>query len=144
MGPPLTIARRMRIARLVSVLMVHAMHGDPVSWTALQRHGPTDCHGILQPFRRGETAMRELTMIADRNPHVLTEQPHHEKYGDRRPTEEKHRREGPQVKRRDHNKKYPVEIIRLCLYHCVFGCVSFLWCCCNSRHACLPLVSRLT
>src|ERR1700722_20476323 len=127
MGPPLTIAGRMRIARLVSVLMVHAMHGDPVGWTTLQRHGPTDRHGILQPFRRGETAMRELAVIADCNPHVLTEQPHPEEYGDRRPTEEKQRRDGPQVKRRDHNKKNPVKIFHSTLTHAKSGGIIF--CC---------------
>src|SRR5260370_28476940 len=85
--PPFTIARRVRIARLVRVLMVHAMHSHPVDGTALEGHRAADCHGIVQPLGRSKTSMGELAMITDGNADILAEEPHPEKHGDRRPTE---------------------------------------------------------
>ena len=85
--PPFAIARRVRVAGLVRVLMVHAMHGHPVDGTALKRHRAANRHGVLQPLGRGKTSMGELAMITDGNAHVLAEEPHHGKHDDRRPIE---------------------------------------------------------
>ena len=82
MRPPFAVAGRVRIAWLVGVLMMHAMHSDPVDRAALQSHSATDRHDILKPFRCGESAMSELAMIADGNAPVLAKDPHHEKYED--------------------------------------------------------------
>ena len=127
MRPPFAVPRRVRITRLVSVLVMQAMHSDPVGRASLKRHRATDCHGILQPLRRGETPMRELTMVADGNAYVLAEEPHHEKHDDRRPMEGEQRGHGSQMKRGNDGEKYPVEFSRFTLYHLdYFGAVCFL------------------
>ena len=82
MRPPFAVAGRVRIAWFVGVLVMHAMHSNPVDRAALQRRGATDRHRVLEPFRGGEATMSELAMIADGNAHVLAEEPHHKKHED--------------------------------------------------------------
>ena len=55
MRPPLAVARRVRIASLVGVLVMHAMYSDPVDRAALQCHGAKDRHDILKPEAKPAT-----------------------------------------------------------------------------------------
>lgn len=83
--PPFTIAGRVWIAGYVGVLVMQAMHGDPVDRAALQRQRAAGCQAILQTFGRSEAAMRKLAVVADGNTHILAQQPQDKKHSYRRP-----------------------------------------------------------
>lgn len=113
MRPPLAVAWGVRIARPVGVLVVHAMHGDPVGGASMQCHGATERHGVLQPLRRSETAMRELAVIADGDADVLAHKPERKEDNERRPMEAEQGCQCSQMKACDYDKEDPVEFVRL-------------------------------
>ena len=73
-GPEPAVARRVRIAVVVGVLMVHAVRGDPEDRPALERQRAAEREEVLERLRRLVAAVRVQPVVAeadaeaDRNP----------------------------------------------------------------------------
>ena len=66
--PERALARRMRVAVLVRVLMMNAMSGDPEDRSAFERQRAAGGQEVLDPFRCLVAAMREEAVIAHADP----------------------------------------------------------------------------
>ncbi len=114
--PPGAVARGVRVAGLVGVLVVHAVDGDPVERPALQRHGAAAGHEVLQPLGGRVAAMGELPVVAHADADILADQPYGEKDHDRGPAPVKGGlhdcRQGEQMKECDRDEEDPVELLR--------------------------------
>jgi hypothetical protein len=60
--------------------------------------------------------MGELAMITDGYAQILPQQPHYCEDSERRPMEAEERRDGPEVKQRNHGEEYPVELVQFALH----------------------------
>src|ERR1700693_500662 len=67
MRPPLAIARRMRIALLVGMLVVDAMRGHPENRAALKRQRRANREEVFDPEGSFVASVREQAMVADAN-----------------------------------------------------------------------------
>src|SRR5262245_23696822 len=67
MGPPGALARRMRIAFLIGMLVMDAMCGDPENRSPFERERATPGEGVFDPLVCLVAAMGEQSVIAHAN-----------------------------------------------------------------------------
>src|SRR3979490_2614338 len=63
-GPPASVARRVRIALFIGMRMMNAMRRGPLYRSTFEREGATEDQKVLDNFRYFIAAMRHQAMIA--------------------------------------------------------------------------------
>src|SRR5205823_4466052 len=113
MRPPATIARRMRVAGLVSMGVMDAMRRNPLNRTTFDRQHATGHEEIFKQFRHFVTTMSDKAVKAHAdtktagNP-VKNHCAHH-----RRPTPEKESCDGGRMGHNEESSSAPVDVYPL-------------------------------
>src|SRR5579871_422952 len=104
--------RAMRVARLIGVLMVHAVDCDPVHGAALPATRAQDGQRMLQPARAGEATVRQQAMIANVDAEGSEEIKSANRPGKPRPAEQPRYtgQQGEQMKTDDACEDLPVDM----------------------------------
>src|SRR5450755_4635857 len=115
MRPPCAIDGRMRIAFFVGELMMNAVRGHPENRSAFERQRGAPSQEIFDPSRRLVAAMREQTVIAHADAETARNPP--QEAGDEkcRPSKEKQRGYGADMKPGHGNRRDPVKAIFFCI-----------------------------
>ena len=93
-GPEPAVMRRVRIAVLVGVLVVHAVGRDPEDRPALERQCAADREEVLERFRGLVAAMRVQPVIAEADAEADREPVERQRDEEIRPAEIEERRHG--------------------------------------------------
>src|SRR2546428_12369977 len=64
MGPPATMARRMRVSLLIRVRVVDPMRCDPLYWAALNGQRAANCEEVFDGFRAFIASVRQQPVDA--------------------------------------------------------------------------------
>jgi hypothetical protein len=98
MGPKAAVMRGVRITISISVLMVHAMRGDPEYGAAFQRQSAACRQKVFDPSGSLVPTVRKQAMVTHPDPETAGNPPHHHREYEGLPTEEEQRRECPDMK----------------------------------------------
>ena len=114
-GPPGAVARSVRVAFVVGVLMMDAMGGDPEDGTAFEGHGAAGGDEVLQPFGDAVAAMGEQAVVGHADADVDGEEVHDAEGGEVLPGEAEERSDGADVEEAHDDGGDPVDAALLVL-----------------------------
>ena len=97
MRPEPAVVRRVRIAVVVGVLVVHAVRRDPENRPAFERQRAADGQEVLERLRRLVAAVRVQPVIAEADAEADRHPVQHERDEQVRPAEEEQRGHGEDV-----------------------------------------------
>lgn len=111
MGPPLAIARRVRIAFLVGELMMLTMDGHPQERAAFQSRDAANREEVLKPFGCRVRAMGEQSVITNPESQAPCYPIQKERDEQRMPSEEEECHDCANVKQHQDRRDLPVQSI---------------------------------
>src|SRR5579863_2520674 len=109
MRPESSVARRMRVAGLVGVLMMDAVRRHPADGTTLQSQGPADGQQILDPLRRLVAAVRKQSVVTHPDAQALRHPPQKQRKRQRLPTEYEQGSDGADVEQAKKQRDRQIE-----------------------------------
>ncbi len=114
-SPPGAVVRRVRVAFLVGVLMMHAMRGYPEDGSAFEGEAAAGGDEVFEPARSLVAAVREQAVVGHADADVDSEEIHDEEDGQVRPGEEEERGDGSDVEEPHGDGGNPVDAALLVL-----------------------------
>src|ERR1700743_2972808 len=99
----------MRVAVVIGLLMMNAMHRDPENRAALKRQGAADREEVFQPDRALVSAVRVQTVVSHADPETSSHPVKEERNQEAAPAEHEQRGECADVKQPDGNYDGPVQ-----------------------------------
>jgi hypothetical protein len=109
MCPPRTFFGCVRIAWMVTVLVVYPMHGNPEDRPAFESECAADREQIFHPLRRLKAAMRQQPMVANTDSEVDGKHPQNYCNGKPLPAKAEQRSHSAHVEDCDKDRRNPVD-----------------------------------